>query len=855
MKILRNLIAFSFVLFLAYACETDEDRFYSLDYVSAPASVDAVFDITQDNTGLVTILPNSEGATKYTIDFGDGTTTELKLLEKATHTYTEGVYQVEITAHGITGLTTSVTKELNVTFKAPEDLQVNVTKDNANPKIVLVSATAKFATIIDIYFGDVEDEEPTHVLPGEVATHTYEEPGDYLLRVIAKSAGAATTEYTDTITIDAASDPVNLPINFESFLVNYGFIDFGGVTSSVIDNPDQSGINTSARVGQSVKTEGAEVWGGTLLTLENPIDFSSRKIFKVKVWSPKANAIVKLKVENLNDGAIAHEVDVPTTVSNEWEELSFDFSAIDVNQEYQKVVLFFDFGNAGDGSTYYFDDIKLTSAPVGGIAIAGIWQVAPEAGSIGVGPELGNISWWAIDEAGVTTRACFYDDQYIFNPNGTFTNVLGDETWIEGWQGGSDACGTPVAPHDGSAMATYSYDAAAGTVTLNGKGAFLGIPKPYNGGELNNPANAPEAITYNIQLQDDNNVMIVDINIGGGWWRYKLVKVGNIEPSPVEGTWRIAPEAGSIGVGPGVGDVSWWAIDAAGVADRACFFDDAYVFGANGSFMNELDGSTWVEGWQGGSDACGTPVAPHDGSNSATFMYNSEAGTITLNGIGAYLGIPKAVNGAELASPAEAPASVTYNVALMKNNTVMIVDINVGGDAWWRFKLIKDGAAPASPVAGSWSIASEAGAIGVGPGKGDLSWWAIDAAGVNDRACFFDDEYVFAANGSFSNVLGNDTWIEGWQGGSDACGTPVAPHDGSNSATYSYDAEAGTITLDGQGAYLGIPKAVNGAELSSPAGAPESVTYEVQLSEDNTEMIVDINVGGDAWWRFKLVKN
>jgi len=274
MKILRNITAFLFVLFLAYACETDEDRFYSLDYISAPASVDAVFDITQDNTGLVTIVPNSEGATKYTIDFGDGNTTDLKLLEKAMHTYTEGVYQVEITAHGITGLTTSVTKELNVTFKAPEDLLVNVTKDNANPKMVSVSATAKFATIIDIYFGDVEDEEPTHVLPGEVATHTYEEPGDYLLRVVAKSAGAATTEYTDTITIDAASDPVNLPVNFESFLVNYAFDDFGGVTSSVIDNPDQNGINTSARVAQSVKTEGAETWGGSLLTLENPIDFS-----------------------------------------------------------------------------------------------------------------------------------------------------------------------------------------------------------------------------------------------------------------------------------------------------------------------------------------------------------------------------------------------------------------------------------------------------------------------------------------------------------------------------------------------------------------------------------------------------
>jgi hypothetical protein len=364
MKILAKNFTFIFILLFAFACETDEDKFYDLSYIQAPENLNAVFDITQDNTGLVSILPNSEGAVKYMIDFGEGTSTELGTMEKATHTYPEGVYQVGITAHGITGLTTKIQKELNVTFKAPENLQVTVTKDAANPKIVSVSATATFATIIDIYFGDVQDEEPTHVLPGEVATHTYTEIGDYQVKVIAKSAGAATTEHTETITIEAASDPVNLPIDFESFTINYAFSDFGGAVSSVVDNPDASGENTSAKVGQSVKTAGAETWAGTILTLESPIDFSVRKSFKVKVWSPKAGAIVKLKVENLSDGNISAEVDATTSVADAWEELTFDFSAIDINNEYQKVVLFFDFGNVGDNATFYFDDIKLQLSQV-----------------------------------------------------------------------------------------------------------------------------------------------------------------------------------------------------------------------------------------------------------------------------------------------------------------------------------------------------------------------------------------------------------------------------------------------------------------------------------------------------------
>jgi len=364
MKIIIKSFTFIFILLFAIACETDEDKFYDLDYIQAPTNVNAVFDITQDNTGLTTILPNSEGAAKYTIDFGDGASVELGMLEEATHIYDEGVYQVGITALGITGLSTKTTKELNVTFKAPENLVVTITKDATNPKIVSVSATATFATVIDIFFGDVEDEEPTHVLPGEVATHTYTEIGDYEVKVIAKSAGAATTEYTETITIEAASDPINLPIDFESFTINYAFVDFGGVASSVIDNPDASGINTSAKVAQSVKPAGAETWGGTILTLENPIDFSVKKSFKVKVWSPKAGAVVKLKVENLADGNISAEVDATTTVASAWEELSFDFSAIDINNEYQKVVLFFDFGNVGDDAIYYFDDIKLQLAQV-----------------------------------------------------------------------------------------------------------------------------------------------------------------------------------------------------------------------------------------------------------------------------------------------------------------------------------------------------------------------------------------------------------------------------------------------------------------------------------------------------------
>ena len=63
-------------------------------------------------------------------------------------------------------------------------------------------------------------------------------------------------------------------------------------------------------------------------------------------------------------------------------------------------------------------------------------------------------------------------------------------------------------------------------------------------------------------------------------------------------------------------------------------------------------------------------------------------------------------------------------------------------------------------------------------------WWSNSADDVTTRACLFDDIFRFGEDGSFSNVMGSQTWLEGWQGvDGEQCGAPVAPHDGSNSAT------------------------------------------------------------------------
>jgi hypothetical protein len=330
---------------------------------------------------------------------------------------------------------------------------------------------------------------------------------------------------------------------------------------------------------------------------------------------------------------------------------------------------------------------------------------------------------------------------------------------------------------------------------------------------------------------------------------FYFYKTASGTPQGIEGTWRMAPIAGSLGIGPALGDLSFFSCDADCVILRDCYFDDTYVFGSDGSFTNNLGSESWIEGWQGGGDSCGSPVAPHDGSIPATYIYDETAGTVVLNGIGAYIGLPKANNQGELPSVA-VPDSITYNVVLTGANS-MDVYIDIGGGTLWQYKLVREGAI-ANPFAGTWQMASEAGSLGIGPAVGDLSFFACDADCVTLRACYYDDTYVFGADGSFTNDLGAESWIEGWQGGGDSCGTPVSPHDGSIAATYIYDEAAGTITLNGVGSYLGLPKANNQGELPS-VSVPDSITYNVTFDGLST-INVNIDIGGGTFWQYKLVK-
>lgn len=338
------------------------------------------------------------------------------------------------------------------------------------------------------------------------------------------------------------------------------------------------------------------------------------------------------------------------------------------------------------------DNVSFTVAPAKpAFDITGVWSMEQVPGSLAVGPGPGTGDFFSINAGQITTRACFYDDTYTFEPDGTFKIDMGDATWLEPWQGvNSDACGTPIAPFDGKGSYTYSYSSTS--LTLVGVGAHVGLAKVFNNGELaagDTPANQ---ITYTIADQSQTgNVKRMTLHIQvspGAWWTFKLISGADAPAATtIEGNWKIAPEAGAFVVGDG--NQVFFSNPLSDVTGRDCLFDDIYTFDANGDFSIEMGNSTWLEPWQGVSDpTCGTPLAPHDGAG--TYTYELSGGKLKLIGTGAHVVLPKAVNGGELPN-VPVPNEVTYDVlSLTSDGTTkrMVLEINVGGSVRWTFTLV-----------------------------------------------------------------------------------------------------------------------------------------------------------------------
>lgn len=154
----------------------------------------------------------------------------------------------------------------------------------------------------------------------------------------------------------------------------------------------------------------------------------------------------------------------------------------------------------------------------------------------------------------------------------------------------------------------------------------------------------------------------------------------------------------------------------------------------------------------------------------------------------------------------------------------------------------------------TWKLAPEAGAMHVGPNVYDV-WWASSDNDVNDRACHFNDEYIFRQDGSFEYDNKGDFWAD-----SDGDGNvyppdlaiPVGCHPSSDwpsqyeawsSGVHSFAVTNNQLTVIGEGAWIGLYKTGTSSDVLVPQ---QSVTYNIQSIND-TRMVLVADYGTQVW--------
>jgi len=153
-------------------------------------------------------------------------------------------------------------------------------------------------------------------------------------------------------------------------------------------------------------------------------------------------------------------------------------------------------------------------------------------------------------------------------------------------------------------------------------------------------------------------------------------------------TWKLIPEAGALLVGPPGLTETWWQNDETVVTERFCAFDDTWTFTGDGEMIYDTKGDIWGEDYLGFDFACvPTEEMPDDVAawGNGTHEYVAIEGTqqLQLKGLGAFMGIPKAANGAEVGFPQN---GVTYDVVERRvdadGKDVLVIQVDYTAGVW-----------------------------------------------------------------------------------------------------------------------------------------------------------------------------
>ena len=160
---------------------------------------------------------------------------------------------------------------------------------------------------------------------------------------------------------------------------------YGGALPTVEAGP----AGGTGNVLKILKPVAPDTWGGTFFNVTAIPFTATRKELTARVYSTRANAIVKLKVEG---GAGVTSVEVagaPALAANTWTTVTWDLGGVDPTKVYTVVAITPDQDVVTSGQTYYIDNLTLAPAaapapaPAPGSTFVSFDETAPVFSAMG----------------------------------------------------------------------------------------------------------------------------------------------------------------------------------------------------------------------------------------------------------------------------------------------------------------------------------------------------------------------------------------------------------------------------------------------------------------------------------------
>ena len=160
-----------------------------------------------------------------------------------------------------------------------------------------------------------------------------------------------------------------------------------------------------------------------------------------------------------------------------------------------------------------------------------------------------------------------------------------------------------------------------------------------------------------------------------------------------------------------------------------------------------------------------------------------------------------------------------------------------------------------------WRLLQDEGALWVGTLDEGTTYWQNTVDELDVRPCAWNDVWTFTEENKMIYDTKSDMWAEDYMGFSFECideGSLQESQSSWASGTHDFTVLPGDveqIQVTGMGAYLGLPKVANGAEVTLPQN---SVTYEVgdyYVEGNKAILVLKVDVGGGTLWRFTYESN